>query len=304
MNRRKWRLSCEESGKGQKASERRSANLACALALSADGGILRFAMNYFRSRPAVLLALGLALAAPSFLQAAEPDPNDPLVQQIKAAEDRRDAAYKKDGEKAAMMQYRADVEKLIAENPTRPEPYGGLYEVALESSDADARPLFVRLVNSPVAPERMRASAQRQIARLDLVGKPLDLKFTAFDGRSVDLASLRGKVVMIDFWATWCGPCMQELPALRETVAKFKERGVEIVGISLDKDRDKLNTVVTREKMTWPQFFDGNGWKNEMAVRFGVQSIPALWLVDQQGVLRDTYGREDLQAKLEQMLKR
>ena len=260
-------------------------------------------MHDFRARSALLLALGLALTAP-FVQGADPDPNDPLIQQIKTAEDRRDVTYKKDGEKAAMTQYKADIEKLIAENPTRPEPYEGLYEVALESSDAAARPIFVRLVNRPALGEKLRASAQRQIARLDLVGKLLDLKFISTDGRPIDLAALRGKVVLIDFWATWCGPCMQELPALRETIAKFKERGVEIVGISLDKDRDKLNTVVAREKMTWPQFFDGNGWKNELAVRFGVQSIPALWLVDQQGVLRDTYGRENLQAKLEQMLKR
>ncbi len=224
--------------------------------------------------------------------------------QLKAAEERRDAVYAKQGLQAAIAQYTSDLEKLMVEFPTRSEPYEGLYEIALDCPDAQARTMFERVIKAPASSEKLREGARGQIARLDLVGKPLELKFTAFDGRPVDLAALRGKVVMIDFWATWCGPCMKDLPALKETVAKFKDRGVEIIGVSLDKDSAKLTTVIKEQNMFWPQAFDGKSWQGELATRFGVRSIPSLWLVDQQGVLRDTFGRQDLTAKLEAMLKK
>ena len=93
----------------------------------------------------------------------------------------------------------------------------------------------------------------------DLKTKPLDLKFTAADGHEVDLAQMRGKVVLIDFWATWCGPCVAELPNVLKAYEKLHPKGFEIVGISLDSDRAKLETFIKEKNMTWPQFFDGQG---------------------------------------------
>ncbi len=262
-------------------------------------------MRFLFPSTARILSAGLVLALLASAlpaRAAEPTP-DVVKVKIKAASDARDVIYKEKGERAALIFFNAEVEKLIVEYPTRPEPIEGLLEIAYESPDAEAKTLFGRVAAAPVATDRMRASAQSQLARLGRIGKPLELKFTSTDGRTFDLAALRSKVVVIDFWATWCGPCMQDLPGFKEVMNRFKDRGVEIVGISLDKDRAKLDAVVARENMFWPQYFDGLGWKNEMAVKFGIQSIPALWLVDKQGVLRDTYGREDLAVKLESMLK-
>ncbi len=259
---------------------------------------------FFRAtRPCVIGFTFALLASAPLAWAAERTP-DVVEAKLKAASEARDVIYKEKGDRASLVFFKAEVEKLIAEYPTRPEPIEGLLEVAYESPDAEARTLFLRVAAAPISTDRMRASAQSQLARLDRIGKPLDLKFTSTDGRAVDLAALRGKVVVIDFWATWCGPCMQDLPGFKQVVNQFKDRGVEIVGISLDKDRAKLDAVVARENMFWPQYFDGLGWKNELAVKFGVQSIPALWLVDPQGILRDTSGREDLTTKLEAMLKR
>jgi thiol-disulfide isomerase/thioredoxin len=132
--------------------------------------------------------------------------------------------------------------------------------------------------------------------------KPLELAFTAVDGTAIDLNQLRGKVVLIDFWATWCGPCMRELPQVREAYEKLHSRGFEIVGISFDKDREKLVAVTAQEKMTWPQYFDGKGWENDFGRRFGIRSIPTMWLVNKKGMVVDTEARENLADKVEKLL--
>ena len=117
------------------------------------------------------------------------------------------------------------------------------------------------------------------------VGESMDVKFTATDGTKVDLAAMKGKVVLVDFWATWCGPCVRELPNVKETYTKHHDGGFEIIGVSLDDDKDKLAKFVKDKEIPWPQFFDGNGWQNELAKRYGIQSIPATFLIGADGLI-------------------
>ena len=104
------------------------------------------------------------------------------------------------------------------------------------------------------------------------------------DGKPLSVGALKGKVVLVDFWATWCGPCRAELPNVIEAYKKYHAKGFEIIGVSLDSDRAKLDAFLKQQDgMTWAQFFDGEGWSNKLAVKYGVQSIPFTVLVGADG---------------------
>ncbi|MEW6302799.1 MAG: TlpA disulfide reductase family protein [Verrucomicrobiota bacterium] len=120
----------------------------------------------------------------------------------------------------------------------------------------------------------------------DLAGKPLSI------------ANYKGKVVLIDFWATWCGPCVAELPNVLKAYEKHHAKGFEIIGISLDQSQDALNKFIKERNMTWPQYFDGKGWQSKLAGKYGVNSIPATYLLDGEGKIigKDLRGDELEQA--------
>ncbi|MBE0542862.1 MAG: TlpA family protein disulfide reductase [Verrucomicrobia bacterium] len=105
------------------------------------------------------------------------------------------------------------------------------------------------------------------------------------DGKPLSLANYKGKVVLIDFWAVWCGPCVKELPHVLKAYEKHHDNGFEIIGISLDQDKAKLDAFIKENKMPWQQFFDGQGWKNKLSTHYGVNSIPATYLIDGEGTI-------------------
>lgn len=195
------------------------------------------------------------------------------------------AAFPDDGELPALKLSLLDLTEQCA--PTR-------FEALAEKFSADKNEDVAELAKEALTSAKAKRALQE---------KPLDLKFTALDGTEVDVAKLRGKVVLIDFWATWCGPCMAELPNVKKAYESLHARGFEIVGISLDEDKKKLEEVLKTKGMTWPQHFDGKSWEGEIPKRFGITSIPTVLLLDKKGVVKDFDARgEELGEKIEKLL--
>jgi thiol-disulfide isomerase/thioredoxin len=154
------------------------------------------------------------------------------------------------------------------------------------------------------APDQTLAEeAKARLLKTQMIGKPLELQFTALDGSPFDLQALSGKIVLVDFWATWCPDCLRELPAVRATYQKYKDKGFVIVGISLDKDVQALSNFVARKLIPWPQYFDGKGWENELVTKYDVRAIPEMWLIDQRGdVVSTNVSAQELDRRIEQLM--
>jgi thiol-disulfide isomerase/thioredoxin len=172
-------------------------------------------------------------------------------------------------------------------------------EAFIEKAKIDfaSHKLFAQISN---ALDRLRASLNQPA-----VGEAMDIKFTALDNTVIDLSGMKNKVVLVDFWATWCGPCVQELPNVKAAYEKHHAEGFEIIGISLDQDQNALKEFLTAQQMNWPQHFDGKGWENEFAKKFGIASIPATFLIGKDGTIVATNLRGPaLEQKVAELLKK
>jgi len=157
--------------------------------------------------------------------------------------------------------------------------------------------------------QKMGESFAGTLRRLSLPGKPMEITGTLLEtGKPFDQKSLAGKVVLVDFWATWCGPCVAEIPNVLEQYEKYHDKGFEVVGVSLDQDRDALEKFVSEQKIPWPILFEkseGEGWQHPLATFYGISGIPTVILIGRDGnvITFDARG-EKLGERLDAIFKK
>ena len=168
-------------------------------------------------------------------------------------------------------------------------------------------PLFEKSKDEGVQEKAQEANLPGMLRRLTLVGSPLEISGTLLDGKKLDWESYRGKVVLVDFWATWCGPCRAEIPNILEMYNAYHDKGFEVLGVSLDATPEAAKKYVEENKLPWGSLFpeneDDREWNNPLVAYYGITGIPTVMLVGQDGkvVTMDARG-ERLGEELQKLL--
>jgi thiol-disulfide isomerase/thioredoxin len=169
--------------------------------------------------------------------------------------------------------------------------------------EKDANLWYTKLVrdfsDSPLAGKA--AGAKR---RLESVGKTIPLQGTTVDGKSFDLARLRGNVVLVHYWATWCQPCKQDMEVLAELQKEFARKKFAIVGVNLDSEPSSLSAYFAKQRPQWNHLYEKGGLDSRLANEMGVFTLPVMLLIDERGrvVNRQIHGPE-LKAEIGKLLR-
>ncbi len=162
---------------------------------------------------------------------------------------------------------------------------------------------FYEKYKSENQPHTLNLGRQINSAKSLMIGAVApDFSQNTPDGESLSLSDLRGKVILIDFWASWCGPCRKENPNVVKLYEKYKDQGFDILGVSLDNSKAKWMGAINKDGLTWNHVSDLKGWKNEAAASYSVRSIPATYLLDEKGqIIARNLRSEALGKELEKI---
>jgi len=203
------------------------------------------------------------------------------------------------------MQKRARANQYVASHPNSPVSMSVVSERAMIGDYSDVKPIYDKLDNKlRETPEGKRIAERLVVLKRSDLGEPmLDFTQNNPEGQPVKFAQFKGKYVLVDFWASWCGPCRAENPNVLKAYDQYKDKNFTVVGISLDDNGDKWQKAIKDDHMPWTELSDLKGWKNEVATYYGIQAIPCTYLIDPQGKIIATYLRgEALHKKLAELL--
>jgi len=183
-------------------------------------------------------------------------------------------------------EYESKGHMCIAQSPTCRDGYEDLMIAIQFGEHEKALRLANEMVNSS-GPSEFKLWAKGVQNRFDLMGKPVQMRFEALDGRDVDLNKMQGRVVLIDFWGRGCTPCVAALTELQAAYKKYHTQGFEVIGVAFDDNKAALLSFVREKGLEWPQYFDGkSGEYNKYGREFGIAAIPHMLLIDKRGRLR------------------
>ncbi|TXK47647.1 AhpC/TSA family protein [Pontibacter qinzhouensis] len=202
--------------------------------------------------------------------------------------------------------YRKKLRDFIAQNPGSLASVFGILSFVNPIEEFAFADSMVTLYSQQLPDSKYTAMLNKQLEglRSTAVGAMApDFALPTPEGGSLALSTLRGKYVLIDFWASWCGPCRQENPNVVRMYNAYKDKGFEIFGVSLDQSRDKWLAAIEKDKLTWPHVSDLKGWESSAAQLYKVNSIPQTILIDKEGkiIAKGLRGAE-LEAKLASLL--
>ena len=172
-----------------------------------------------------------------------------------------------------------------------------------EDKDKEALAYYKKVVSlfSKTSSGEIAAGA---IRRLESVGREVDLEGTTLDGKPFRLSRLRGKPVVLHYWATWCEPCKQDMKLLRRLQASYQRAGLQVVGVNVDLTKQEAQRYLQQTQVSWTQLFEPGGLDgSRLAKAFGVQTLPTMMLIDPQGkVVRHNVRAAELQTEIDRIL--
>ena len=174
-----------------------------------------------------------------------------------------------------------------------------------ETSEAGSQSQSIpatKLLKPDTTPEKKEVQQPQRGHPSEWIGKPApDFQVTDIKGEALSLEKYRGQVVLLDFWATWCGPCITEMPKIKKTYEQYKDQQFQIIGISLDRSKEPLETYIEKEQLAWVHYWDES---REIRTLYGVWGIPSAFLIDGEGVIRKaSLGGFDVETAVAELVK-
>ena len=215
--------------------------------------------------------------------------------------------------KKAQIDYEAMMgnQKVYSKNFIREHPKStvsaliALMQLAQEMSSHDIDTLVAFLdpsVRGSIYVDELKKVSEK-LRATTVGGLAADFTQNTPEGKPLSLSSFKGKIVLLDFWASWCGPCRRENPNVVKAYQRFKDKGFDILGVSLDKEKEPWVKAIADDHLTWNHVSDLKFWQNEAAVKYGVQSIPFSVLIDKDGkIIAKNLRGDELEKKLAELL--